>query len=291
MIGQPGVGLGVEARKRVTIGVELAAKPQLLLFLDEPTSGLDGQSAYNIVRFLKKLAAGGQAILCTIHQPNALLFEQFDNLLLLQRGGECVYFGPIGKDSNHLVKYLGDNGAACPPDANPAEYVLEAIGAGSRERVGPTDWAELWRQSQDFARVKQEISNIKEDAAKQPPVVDPKANDQYATPFMHQLRVVSERTLTAFWRQPEYGFTRLFTHGAIALLTSLTFLQLGNSTQELQYRVFAIFIATIMPAIIISQVEPMFIFARMIFIRESSSRMYSQIAFALGQLMAEMPYS
>ncbi|KAF8602772.1 hypothetical protein BDV93DRAFT_533391 [Ceratobasidium sp. AG-I] len=291
MIGQPGFGLGVEARKRVTIGVELAAKPQLLLFLDEPTSGLDGQSAYNIVRFLKKLAAGGQAILCTIHQPNALLFEQFDNLLLLQRGGECVYFGPIGKDSQHLVKYLGDNGAACPSDANPAEYVLEAIGAGSRERVGPTDWAELWRQSKEFARVKQEIAHIKEEAAKHPAEVDPKANDQYATPFMHQLKVVSERTLTAFWRQPDYGFTRLFSHGAIALLTSLTFLQLGNSTQDLQYRVFSIFIATIMPAIIISQVEPMFIMARMIFIRESSSRMYSQIAFALGQLMAEMPYS
>lgn len=32
--------LGVEQRKRVTIGVELAAKPNLLLFLDEPTSGL-----------------------------------------------------------------------------------------------------------------------------------------------------------------------------------------------------------------------------------------------------------
>jgi ABC-type cobalamin/Fe3+-siderophores transport system ATPase subunit len=38
MIGFPGFGLDVEARKRVTIGVELASKPQLLLFLDEPTS-------------------------------------------------------------------------------------------------------------------------------------------------------------------------------------------------------------------------------------------------------------
>lgn len=115
MIGFPGFGLGVEARKRVTIGefplrraarlkagahrtslltgVELASKPQLLLFLDEPTSGLDGQSAYNIVRFLKKLAAAGQAILVTVHQPNSLLFESFDRLLLLKAGGRCVYFG------------------------------------------------------------------------------------------------------------------------------------------------------------------------------------------------------
>jgi ABC-type multidrug transport system ATPase subunit len=51
------------------------------------------QSAFNIVRFLRKLAAAGQAILCTIHQPNASLFENFDRLLLLQKGGETVYFG------------------------------------------------------------------------------------------------------------------------------------------------------------------------------------------------------
>lgn len=35
-----GIGLSSEQRKRVTIGVELASKPQLLLFLDEPTSGM-----------------------------------------------------------------------------------------------------------------------------------------------------------------------------------------------------------------------------------------------------------
>jgi len=75
--------LGVEFRKRTTIGVELAAKvsqtsyiavvflshgspkPRLLLFLDEPTSGLDSQSAWNIMTFLRSLADNGQAILCT----------------------------------------------------------------------------------------------------------------------------------------------------------------------------------------------------------------------------------
>ena len=57
--------LGVEQRKRLTIAVELAAKPKLLLFLDEPTSGLDSQSAWAIVSFLRTLADNGQAILCT----------------------------------------------------------------------------------------------------------------------------------------------------------------------------------------------------------------------------------
>ena len=113
--------LNVEARKRLTIGVELASKPELLLFLDEPTSGLDAQSAWNLVRFLRKLADNGQAILCTIHQPSSLLFQTFDKLLLLERGGETVYFGDIGVDSPVLCEYFARHGAHCPQNVNPAE--------------------------------------------------------------------------------------------------------------------------------------------------------------------------
>lgn len=61
LIGVTGAGLAVEQRKRVTIGVELVARPSIL-FLDEPTSGLDGASAFNVVRFMKKLARSGQAV-------------------------------------------------------------------------------------------------------------------------------------------------------------------------------------------------------------------------------------
>ncbi len=39
-IGKPGTGLNQEQRKRLTIGIELASKPELLMFLDEPTSGM-----------------------------------------------------------------------------------------------------------------------------------------------------------------------------------------------------------------------------------------------------------
>ncbi|RYP81363.1 hypothetical protein DL769_002009 [Monosporascus sp. CRB-8-3] len=83
-IGKVGEGLNPEQRKRLTIDVELASKPELLMFLDEPTSGLDSGAAFNIVRFLRKLADAGQAILCTNHQPSAVLFENFDELILLE---------------------------------------------------------------------------------------------------------------------------------------------------------------------------------------------------------------
>ncbi|GAA5871103.1 hypothetical protein JCM8547_005358, partial [Rhodosporidiobolus lusitaniae] len=291
MIGFPGFGLDVEARKRVTIGVELASKPQLLLFLDEPTSGLDGQSAYNVVRFLRKLAAAGQAILVTIHQPNAMLFENFDRLLLLKAGGRTVYFGDIGKDSHVLREYLARNGAMCPDNANPAEYMLEAIGAGSGKQVGPKDWADVWNDSPEFQTVKREIAELNAEGLAMPENNDPSLSKEYSSSFLHQLTVVSSRTFLAFWRSPDYGFTRLFNHISIALVVGLTFLNLNDSVASLQYRVFAIFFVSVIPAIIMSQIEPVFIMARMTFIREASSKMYSPVVFALSQLAAEMPYS
>lgn len=119
VVGTPGEGLNVEQRKLLTIGVELAAKPQLLLFLDEPTSGLDSQSAWSICAFLRKLANNGQAVLSTIHQPSAVLFQQFDRLLFLAKGGKPVYFGEIGEQSRTLLSYFERNGArSCLPSEN-----------------------------------------------------------------------------------------------------------------------------------------------------------------------------
>lgn len=282
--------LNVEARKRLTIGVELASKPELLLFLDEPTSGLDAQSAWNLVRFLRKLADQGQAILCTIHQPSSLLFESFDRLLLLERGGETVYFGDIGNDSRLVREYFARHGAVCPPNLNPAEYMLEAIGAGVNPRVGVRDWKDIWLESPEFAAVEKEIEAIKSEGLSRPEP-DKRGISTYATSFLFQLRIVVERNTTALWRSPDYAFTRLFVTTFISFFISLSFLQLGNSVRDLQFRVFGIFWVIVLPALVMSQIEPLFIYNRRIFIRESSSRIYSPYVFAIGQLIGEIPYS
>ena len=64
------------------------------------------------------------SILCTIHQPSAMLFQRFDRLLLLAKGGRTVYFGDIGQGSRTLIDYFERNGApAYVPGCNPAEYM------------------------------------------------------------------------------------------------------------------------------------------------------------------------
>ncbi|KAJ7361329.1 pleiotropic drug resistance ABC transporter [Mycena albidolilacea] len=282
--------LSAESRKRLTIGVELASKPELLLFLDEPTSGLDSQSAWNIVRFLRKLADQGSSILCTIHQPSSLLFESFDRLLLLERGGETVYCGPIGKDSHVLRNYFAANGAVCPPNVNPAEYMLEAIGAGTTPRVGDRDWKDIWLDSPECQTLRNEIETINNQGLALPEP-DNKSQSTYATSFLYQLRIVTARNNLSLWRSPDYLFSRLFVCAFISLFVSLSFLQLGNGLRDLQFRVFSIFWVSILPAIIMSQIEPLFISNRRIFIREASSRIYSPYVFAIAQTISEIPGS
>ncbi len=120
---------------------------------------------------------------------------------------------------------------------------------------------------------------------------DPRFYSADATSFWTQLKIITVRQSKSLWRNPDYGLTRLLNHITVSLFVGLTFLSLDNSLVSLQYRVFAIFFVTFLPAIIISQVEPAFIGARSVFYREQSSKMYSQVIFATSQIIAELPYS
>ena len=205
---------------------------------------------------MRKLADQGQAILCTIHQPSSLLFESFDRLLLLERGGKTVYFGDIGEDSKTVREYFARHGAVCPPSVNPAEYMLEAIGAGVSPRIGNRDWNDIWLESSECKRSRDEIIEIKAAALSRPrPETGAvstcassldrlrRRNHQSAiftdaTSFFYQLRTVVQRNNLALWRSPDYIFTRIFICAFFSLFVSLSFLQLGTSVRDLQFRVF-----------------------------------------------------
>lgn len=218
VIGVPGEGLNVEQRKRLTIGVELAARPQLLLFLDEPTSGLDSQTSWSICDLLEKLTNNGQAILCTIHQPSAMLFQRFDRLLLLLKG-RTIYFGDVGANSHVLVDYLSKNGGApCPPGANPAEHMLDVI------KGSDIDWPSVWENSPERRNVQAELVRLGSTAASAPAsteqrdVVAPGArHSEFAASWREQVLQVSKRVFQQYWRSPSYIYSKaLLAVGAVS---------------------------------------------------------------------------
>lgn len=109
----------------MSIGVELAAKPKLLLFLDEPISSLDSSTSWDIIELLKKITTHGQAVLCTINQPSTALFQRFDRLLFLGPGGRPIYFGRLGENCETIKKYFEANGAdPCPAGENVVEWLM-----------------------------------------------------------------------------------------------------------------------------------------------------------------------
>lgn len=273
LIGTPGSGLSIEQRKRLTIGVELVAKPSILIFLDEPTSGLDGQAAFNTVRFLRKLSAAGQAILVTIHQPSAQLFAQFDKLLLLTKGGKTVYFGDIGENADTVKNYLGRHGFQCPPEANPAEHMIEVVTGDSGK-----DWNQTWLESPENEKLTSEIDAMVSEAASQPSSVNDDGNE-FGASIWTQTKLVTQRMNVSLFRNTEYITNKFAMHILLALLNGFTFWMIGDSLTDLQQNLFTIFNLIFVSPGVIAQLQPLFIDRRDIFeAREKKSKMVSPSA-------------
>ncbi|KIP01968.1 hypothetical protein PHLGIDRAFT_130987 [Phlebiopsis gigantea 11061_1 CR5-6] len=283
--------LNVENRKRTTIGVELAAKPRLLLFLDEPTSGLDSQSAWAIMAFLRDLSDKGLSILCTIHQPSAELFQVFDRLLLLRKGGQTVYFGDIGPNSHTMIDYFERNGAAkCGPLENPAEYILTVIGAGATA-TSEYDWHDKWTGSQEAADLQQEIERLHAEGRARPAVQET-YESEFATGWTYQVAQLLKRDCEAHWRDPTYLFAKLALNIVAGLFIGFTFFKAKDTLQGSQNKLFALFMATIISVPLANQLQVPFIDMRNVYeIRERPSRMYSWTALVTSQIIAEVPWN
>ncbi|KAG7122807.1 ABC multidrug transporter atrB like protein [Verticillium longisporum] len=289
LVGRPGAGLSVEQRKRLTIAVELVAKPSILIFLDEPTSGLDGQAAYNTIRFLRKLAAAGQAILVTIHQPSAQLFTQFDTLLLLAKGGKTVYFGDIGENASTIKSYFSRFGAHCPPDANPAEHIVDVVSSTPSSGV-VQDWNKHWLESPEHDALSVEIDRMVEDAAARPTgTVDD--GHEFAASLWTQTKLVTQRMNISLFRNIDYLDNKFAMHISLALLNGFTFWSIGDSLTDLQQNLFTIFNFIFVAPGVISQLQPLFIDRRDIYeAREKKSKMYHWAPFVTGLIVSEFPY-
>ena len=132
-----------EQKKRLSIAVELAASPSVI-FLDEPTSGLDARAALLVMNALRKICDTGRTVVATIHQPSSAVFDMFDDLLLLKKGGKVVYFGELGLCSCNLVTYFEGLGSSrMNKGENPATWMLNVLGEKIMVKGG-NDYQGLW---------------------------------------------------------------------------------------------------------------------------------------------------
>ena len=100
------------------------------------------------MRAVRNTVNTGRTVVCTIHQPSIDIFDQFDELLLLKRGGRTIYHGPIGSRADKLVSYFQSVPGVqpCPDDLNPATWMLEVSALGAEQKL-KINFAEVYDAS------------------------------------------------------------------------------------------------------------------------------------------------
>ncbi|KAL1551581.1 transcription factor [Salvia divinorum] len=292
IVGIPGVtGLSTEQRKRLTIAVELVANPSII-FMDEPTSGLDARAAAIIMRTVRNTVDTGRTVVCTIHQPGIDLFEAFDELLLMKRGGRVIYAGPLGQQSRNVVDYF----EAVPgvpkieEQRNPAAWMLEVSSDATETRLG-IDFGDYYKSSSLYQQNKALVKDLQNPPQNSKDLHFP---SQYSQSTLSQFKLILWKQKWTYWRNPNYNLSRFFFTLAAALLIGSIFWRVGTkreNSNDLTTVIGAMYAAALFLGINnCAMVQPAVAIERTVFYRERAAGMYSVLPYAMAQVITEIPY-
>jgi len=251
--------------KRVSIGVGLISKPNVL-FLDEPTTGLDSTAAFSIVQYLAKVAKSMNiAVIMTIHQPSALVFEMIDDLFLLEMGN--LVFGGSVSDAN---KYFASVGLTNSEKINPADYFLDLIqrdptpevlqeakasltNEGAQGVDSIATWSDIFALSSFGLQYKKDLNEAKaQPASARTKNVLPSIPKQFLIMCAHFFRY--------FKAEPGYVLHVSYSLAVIAIFNSTMFFRLEPETKSVATYTGAMFTTAV--AVMLSAVSSTALFAR-----------------------------
>jgi ABC-type multidrug transport system ATPase subunit/ABC-type multidrug transport system permease subunit len=302
VVGFPGAdGLSIEQRKRLSIGVELVGNPSVL-FMDEPTSGLDARAAAVVMRAVRNVANSDRTVTVTIHQPSTEIFEAFDMLVLLQRGGRLTYFGPLGEHSCSLISYLEGYPGVSPikPGYNPATWMLEVTGGSMATSFQAADIDFPMEYSQSDLKVKNDDESVSVVRRTLESAAVLTVDSKYATSFYTQVKMTMMKYFAFYWRAPHYNFTRIIMTLTIALIYGLVYLNEGKKLRPGSDSADLGFVQNILGLMFslaifngmfnCMTVMPVIFGERTVFYRQKAASMFNPQALAIAQGAAELPY-
>ncbi|KAL4433696.1 hypothetical protein ABPG75_000137 [Micractinium tetrahymenae] len=290
-VGLPGSGLSVEQRKRLTIAVELVANPSIV-FMDEPTSGLDARGAGLVMRAVKATVSTGRTVVCTIHQPSLEIFEAFSELLLLKRGGEVIFNGPVGQDAAGLISYFSaiEGVPAIKPRINPANWMLEVTSPEAEKQTG-LDFAQLYARSELAAAAAAMVEKHSTPPEGDAPL---RLSELQVSSRWLQLRELLVRNTRELLRDFSYNGIRALITLVLAIVFATLFKGRGGTTEQYTDVLNisgAMYAASVFSSVLYCfMVQDSLVLRRSVYYREHTAGTYSVLPFWAAELLAEVPF-
>ncbi|KAM4118830.1 hypothetical protein ACJW30_03G012300 [Castanea mollissima] len=213
-------GKTFEIAKKITIAVELAANPSILL-LEEPISG-----TLAILNILSQVSNSDRVIISTLTHPNARTLSFFDLALILTREGNQAYFGPVGSNCNDLLHYFTSIPKAPHYSRrdSPVRFIMGALGIGTKKRDTPSlNFSQIYQASSLCEMNNKEICNIKKSIKN---IRRNYLSSTYPAPYSWQAILVIIRTQRFLWRNVQYTYARLTGCVMIGLLMGSLYFQI-----------------------------------------------------------------
>ncbi|XP_055593429.1 ATP-binding cassette sub-family G member 4 [Uranotaenia lowii] len=308
-------------KKRLAIALEIVNNPPVMFF-DEPTSGLDNSTSKKCVELLKQLAREGRTIVCTIHQPSALLLNMFDHLFTVAEG-QCIYTGA----SANIVPFLKEIDIVCPEYYSPSDFLLEIAthdyGRLNDKLVAKTDngRSTSYRNREPFTPFllpivespvtldlpsplpasKEESPSLNQSSALAKPKKLAKKlsfnpekwcgrDEVYTTSFCRQFSLLLLRTFLILSRDRSLMTMRFIIHCTIAPLIGMLYLGIGNQAAQVfnnfNYVFFSIMFLMFTA---FSSMTMAFPLELPIITREHFNRWYSLRAYYIAMTVADIP--
>ena len=166
-------------RKRLNIGLDMIGMSDVYLF-DEPTSGLSSKDSEHVIEIIRGMAHN-KIIIVTIHQPSSKLFQMFHKAILLDKGGQLVFFGTPSDmlryfaEAEHQHQFGAELGACPSCGTTRPEFIFDVLETPLRDLSGDIIYEEnnrgqlvaarryspeFWRDKYEAFRLIQDVKQI-----------------------------------------------------------------------------------------------------------------------------------
>src|ERR1700681_4708004 len=166
-------------RKRLNIGLDMIGMSDVYLF-DEPTSGLSSKDSEHVIEIIRSMAHN-KIIIVTIHQPSSKLFQMFHKAILLDKGGQLVFFGTPSDmlryfaEAEHQHQFGAELGACPSFRTTRPEFIFDVLETPLRDLSGDIIFeennrgqlvparrysTEFWRDKYEAFRLIQDVKQV-----------------------------------------------------------------------------------------------------------------------------------